>query len=170
MTNKYYEVTHSVLTGDQMLDKYGNFLDAMLTSMREADSWGANWALPCSVHEARREDRQLVELTVYFKLCTGGVTTLHHFYRPLSDSLIPELRASLPLPFSTSVITNFLGINGCAVNGMSWTRFGQLVSSITIHFRPEAKDDEDRALTRSEWPQIWEDYQRRKAESVEDQA
>jgi hypothetical protein len=40
-------------------------------------------------------------------------------------------------PLAPSVIPNYMGINLCSVEGMSWTRRedGQLVS-LTIHFEP----------------------------------
>jgi hypothetical protein len=51
------------------------------------------------------------------------------------------LDSSRPLaPLDVSVIPNYMGINLCSVEGMSWTRQddGQLVS-LTIHFIPETK-------------------------------
>jgi len=44
-------------------------------------------------------------------------------------------------PLNPSLIPNFMGINLCSVEGMSWTRQddGQLVS-LTIHFMPIEKE------------------------------
>jgi hypothetical protein len=45
-------------------------------------------------------------------------------------------------PLDISVIPNYMGINLCAVEGMSWTRQddGQLIS-LTIHFLPATEEE-----------------------------
>ena len=44
-------------------------------------------------------------------------------------------------PFNISVIPNYMGINLCSVEGISWTKLddGQLVN-LTIHFLPNIKE------------------------------
>jgi hypothetical protein len=51
------------------------------------------------------------------------------------------LDSKLEPPIPLAVIPNHMGINLCAVDGISWTKQadGQLVS-ITIHFMPAAED------------------------------
>lgn len=49
------------------------------------------------------------------------------------------LKGQVKAPIDLSVIPNYMGINLCSVEGLSWTRQadGQLVS-LTIHFEPGA--------------------------------
>jgi hypothetical protein len=48
-------------------------------------------------------------------------------------------------PLDPSVFPNHMGINLCAIEGMSWTRQedGQLVS-LTVHFQPAAPGEDPR--------------------------
>jgi hypothetical protein len=54
-------------------------------------------------------------------------------FHPFTDEELENREWPLP----PSVIPNYMGINLCSVEGMSWTRQddGQLVS-LTIHFEP----------------------------------
>lgn len=55
---------------------------------------------------------------------------------------IDELLGTGDSPLPLSVIPNYMGINLCSVNGLTWEKQedGQLVS-LSIDFRPENKGD-----------------------------
>lgn len=62
-------------------------------------------------------------------------------FHTIDEMLVKEIEPPIPL----EVLPNHMGINLCAVDGMSWTRQkdGQLVS-VTIHFIPD--NDRDYAV------------------------
>lgn len=64
------------------------------------------------------------------------VTTLKTTTATVQQLLNKEVQS----PISLAVIPNYMGINLCSVEALSWTRQddGQLVS-MTIHFDPERK-------------------------------
>lgn len=55
------------------------------------------------------------------------------------------VKGQIVAPLNVSVIPNHMGINLCAVEGLSWIEQpdGQLVS-LTIHFNPVTKENNNR--------------------------
>jgi len=81
---------------------------------------------------------------------------MKRFHKPIAELLTPEGQEQCPL--TLSVIPNYMGINLCAVEAITWQEQddGQLIS-LTIEFIPEeraaapkAQSDTPEALLRAE--------------------
>lgn len=69
-------------------------------------------------------------------------TEFHTVKELLDDEKLSEKKKCRRLsPIDLAVIPNYMGINLCSVEGLSWTRQddGQLVS-LTIHFDPASEE------------------------------